>query len=243
MYAHLLDGDLASNHLSWQWIAGTASSKPYLFNAENVARFAPAEWHSSGTVLDTSYQALDVIARNSNPVAHMEQADPAQHTGGDASLHQHEPPLLSEPPQPLSGPRRSLDGRDIWLVHPWNVRNPHASLANDCVIVGWWPEEFFSRRRWSAARWSFVGQAMSAITTQQYFCNSATLQQALTGARRVHTYDNSHISSLLPTNIERLAAPRLFADVDHLCHSFSSWWKHVTHGIKQLTELPGFDTE
>lgn len=25
MVAHLLDGDLASNHLSWQWVAGTGS--------------------------------------------------------------------------------------------------------------------------------------------------------------------------------------------------------------------------
>ena len=40
LYAHLLDGDLASNHLSWQWVAGTGSHKPYLFNAENVARIA-----------------------------------------------------------------------------------------------------------------------------------------------------------------------------------------------------------
>lgn len=28
LYGHLLDGDLASNHLSWQWVAGTGSSKP-----------------------------------------------------------------------------------------------------------------------------------------------------------------------------------------------------------------------
>jgi len=38
MVSHLLDGDLASNHLSWQWVAGTGSAQPYLFNAENVAR-------------------------------------------------------------------------------------------------------------------------------------------------------------------------------------------------------------
>ncbi|MGC8035725.1 FAD-binding domain-containing protein, partial [Salmonella enterica] len=49
MVGHLLDGDLASNHLSWQWVAGTGSHKPYLFNAENVAKYAPAEWHSPGT--------------------------------------------------------------------------------------------------------------------------------------------------------------------------------------------------
>jgi len=63
LYGHLLDGDLASNHLSWQWVAGTFSVKPYLFNADNVARYAPSEWHSPGTVIDTSYEALEVLAR------------------------------------------------------------------------------------------------------------------------------------------------------------------------------------
>lgn len=29
---HLLDGDPASNNLSWQWVASTFSSKPYFFN-------------------------------------------------------------------------------------------------------------------------------------------------------------------------------------------------------------------
>jgi deoxyribodipyrimidine photo-lyase len=39
-YGELLDGDLASNHLSWQWIASTFSSKPYLFNKENLERYS-----------------------------------------------------------------------------------------------------------------------------------------------------------------------------------------------------------
>jgi deoxyribodipyrimidine photo-lyase len=41
MYSHLIDGDIASNHLSWQWVSGTGSHKPYLFNADNVALYAP----------------------------------------------------------------------------------------------------------------------------------------------------------------------------------------------------------
>jgi deoxyribodipyrimidine photo-lyase len=35
---NLLDGDKASNHLSWQWAASLFSSKPYYFNKENLAR-------------------------------------------------------------------------------------------------------------------------------------------------------------------------------------------------------------
>ncbi len=35
-YYHFLDGDLASNHLSWQWVASTFSSKPYFFTSQNT---------------------------------------------------------------------------------------------------------------------------------------------------------------------------------------------------------------
>ena len=36
---HLLDADPASNNFSWQWVAGTFSNKPYIFNRENLERF------------------------------------------------------------------------------------------------------------------------------------------------------------------------------------------------------------
>jgi deoxyribodipyrimidine photo-lyase len=36
---HLLDGDPASNNLSWQWVASAFSHKPYLFNRANLERF------------------------------------------------------------------------------------------------------------------------------------------------------------------------------------------------------------
>ena len=62
LYGHLLDGDLASNHLSWQWVAGTGSSKPYVFNADNVAKFAPVDWHSFNSSIDVSYETMDMIA-------------------------------------------------------------------------------------------------------------------------------------------------------------------------------------
>lgn len=36
---HLLDADLASNNLSWQWVASTFSHKPYIFNLDNVRKY------------------------------------------------------------------------------------------------------------------------------------------------------------------------------------------------------------
>ena len=49
MYSLLVDGDLASNHLSWQWVAGTSRSSIYIFNAENVKKFGPEEFCVKGT--------------------------------------------------------------------------------------------------------------------------------------------------------------------------------------------------
>jgi deoxyribodipyrimidine photo-lyase len=42
MYGLLIDGDFSSNHLSWQWVASTFSTKPYIFNRENLERYAGA---------------------------------------------------------------------------------------------------------------------------------------------------------------------------------------------------------
>ena len=41
---HLLDGDPASNHLSWQWVASTFSHKPYFFNRGNLERYSDGHY-------------------------------------------------------------------------------------------------------------------------------------------------------------------------------------------------------
>ncbi len=56
MYYHLLDGDIASNNCSWQWVAGAFSNKKYYCNQENINRFTFS--NQSGTFLDKSYTAL-----------------------------------------------------------------------------------------------------------------------------------------------------------------------------------------
>ncbi len=60
MYYHLLDGDLASNSLSWQWVAGTFSSKKYYCNQENINTYSNSQQRN--TFLDTSYEALPKLA-------------------------------------------------------------------------------------------------------------------------------------------------------------------------------------
>ncbi len=56
MYFHLLDGDLASNTCSWQWVAGAFSSKKYYCNQENINHYTRS--HQTNTFLDTSTENL-----------------------------------------------------------------------------------------------------------------------------------------------------------------------------------------
>lgn len=41
---HLLDGDPASNNLSWQWVASTFGHKPYIFNRDNLEKYTDARY-------------------------------------------------------------------------------------------------------------------------------------------------------------------------------------------------------
>lgn len=59
LYYHLLDGDLASNSLSWQWVAGSFSHRKYYANQDNLNRFS--QQTQTGTFLDVSYEELPGI--------------------------------------------------------------------------------------------------------------------------------------------------------------------------------------
>ena len=232
LIAHLLDGDLASNHLSWQWVAGTSSHKPYLFNAENVARYAPPHWHSPGTALDTSYASLESIAHQRKPVS----GRPAD---GPGVL---EPPRFGRPPDGVLSDPREWTGRDVWLVHPWALGAPPDGLPKDTVVVAWLPLDFHAAWPWSAARWAFVQTRMHALTSLTFASDAALLAQLLGAARSVETTANPHVSPFLPACVRQRAAPRLFDELEELSPSFSHWWNRSTRRVKQLADLPGLSS-
>lgn len=59
MYYYLIDGDPASNTLSWQWVAGTFSSKKYLPAQDNINKYSKTI--QTGTFLDQPYEVLAEI--------------------------------------------------------------------------------------------------------------------------------------------------------------------------------------
>ena len=214
MVGHLLDGDLGSNHLSWQWVAGTGSSKPYLFNVDNVTKYAPAAWHSPGTAIDTSYAALHALAH--------QPRDDGPEPGEHCSIA--EPALLHTPPMHgFSLPdARAIAGRDVWLVHPWSLGEPPADL----LPVALCDAAFHARWPWSAARWRFVAARMAAITPLRWFATQAELQLALAAARTVQGWANLHLGDSFA--MQGLSQPPLaFAEPATRCRSFFAFWPGV----------------
>jgi deoxyribodipyrimidine photo-lyase len=235
LHGHLLDGDLASNHLSWQWVAGTASRKPYVFNADNVARHAPAPWHSPGSVIDTSYEALDRVARHpaAAPAAEPQAPAPAGATGPD------NPRLSGEPPAALglrAPDADAVSGRAVWLVHPWCL-GELPRLPPDTAVIGIAVADFHRLWPWSEQRWHFVGSRMAELARERWHGDANAIGLALQGARCVRSVDEPHLAPWLTRWARCESAPALFPVVDRRCDSFSQWWRRATHGRASVADL------
>jgi len=231
LYAHLLDGDLASNHLSWQWVAGTGSSKPYLFNAENVARYAPPAWHCSGSAIDASYEQLTDWAQDASWV--MRPFGTAAIGVPEPALHTAPPPTLTlTPPE-----RAALQGRTVWLVHPWDLAPPPAGLPADTVVLGVYLADFHRARPWSAARWHFVDAGMAEHTPLRCHVEADQLQALLAGAQRVLYRAEPHLPAWLGQLAQRVEPVPLFAPQPRRYDSFSQWWTRAVRGRGRAAEL------
>lgn len=221
MYAYLLDGDLASNTLSWQWIAGTWTGKPYLFNAENVLRYAHTHTHThnSGTAIDRSYPELEVCARIDkvfSEAPNMRGAGVATPAVGDLNFSG----LQSDVPATLPP--------EAWLMHPWSLHLPQAEIG--APVIGVLVDEFHAQYPWSKLRYQFVLTAMRARCDVVVRGSAEKIGQMLEGSKMnaVATYNPYYAELLRTCGAGMHAQPRAFADPPQLKKSFTSFWNTVT---------------
>ncbi|MBG6106658.1 FAD-binding domain-containing protein [Frigoribacterium sp. CG_9.8] len=99
-YRHLLDGDAASNTLSWRWVAGLQTAgKTYLATASNISRYTEGRFSPSG--LATSARAIV-----EEPLPTRAPIAPAESTPSGARVGL----LLHE---------EDLDAASLSAEHPW----------------------------------------------------------------------------------------------------------------------------
>jgi deoxyribodipyrimidine photo-lyase len=170
------------------------------------------------------------MARSGRPVKTTPQGDGVE-----------EPAVWSVPQGVASAAPQAADvnGRDVWLVHPWALGEPPADLPAGCVRVGLRLAEHHNAWPWSAARWAFVNTRMAELTPLRWHADRQSLAQALAGARSVQTLADPHVSALLPPRVVQREAVNLFPEVRMHCTSFSAWWNRTTRGVKTLGDLPG----
>lgn len=223
MIAHLHDGDFGSNHLSWQWVAGTFSGKPYLFNAENVARYAP-DWASEGTAIDVSYEALDEIARSQktvgiNPNARKIEATPV-------------PPLFAQPADNLmnTDARKAAPviASEVMLIHPWDLAEP-AIETNAKLRLGIIHTPFHVEFPWSERRWNFVMTRMREVTSDIFIGDVSELirENINTKFSATATYNFGYREVLSAANVLLSPIKRFTADPEKMCGSFTKFWAAV----------------
>ncbi len=148
---HLLDGDPASNNLSWQWVASTFSQKPYYFNKENLERYTEGKYCRSCALrnncpLDGSYEDLDA--------------------------------KLFRVSAPEDGPRRSLRGeghgtvaalpglsRPLVWVHTDDLNPESAALQDnpDAPACFAWDTEWLRAARISSKRVVFIEECLAEM--------------------------------------------------------------------------------
>lgn len=224
MYGHLLDGDLASNHLSWQGVSGGLNNKPYVFNNDSVRRFAPA-LDSPGSLLDRSYADMEQLAMNRDSAA-------------DACIQGsavREPELLARPPSLHSSPglASAVRARKVALIHPWMLeRRPQADL-----VVGVIHLPFHARFPWSAKRWNFVLTRMNALCDAFFVGDLEQAHLWLNGvdiAASEATLNPGYRKALQHARVQLADPPRALPEPGTQCASYHAWLKALMRLAPEL---------
>ena len=165
---HLLDGDGASNDLSWQWVASTFGSKPYFFNRENLERYTGGRFCEGcalaerGCPMEGSYEEL--AGRLFGAGAEMAEGMAAETGDGrwPAGRLRRVKDAVAAVDKPV---RRPL----IW-VHAGSLNPKQEALRRypEAPVVFVWDGEWLERDRVSAKRLAFVAECVREMPERMW---------------------------------------------------------------------------
>jgi deoxyribodipyrimidine photo-lyase len=205
LYYHLLDGDMASNCLSWQWVAAASRTQPYMMNQENIDRYSGMV--QRGSWLDVSYEQLESI---------------------------HIPPRFSEHTPPVlvpNFPQTTLQGalesnQRVLLYSPWTLDPTWRSTETGRRIVVF-DHQHFTQYPISERRLRFImGLCQNIPGVEIYVGDVADLP----GLAEANIVVRDHpLHAAYPATIERDEDPLLHAWQGNVPNSFMAYWKKLGH--------------
>ena len=152
---HLIDGDPASNNLSWQWVASTFASKAYIFNRENLERYTDGNYcrtcpHAQARTcpFERDYESLE------------ETLFPRLHFPAD-------PTAMPTPPTPFAPTiakerKLSPSGRPLLWVHTdsLNPKSPMFQAHPDAPSIFIWDAAWLLEERITLKRIVFIAECL-----------------------------------------------------------------------------------
>ena len=199
LYFHLLDGDLASNSLSWQWVAGSFSSKKYYCNQENINRYTNSQ--QQNTFLDKSY---DVLTRMEIPEVLEEKTN-----------------FFPSTELPVKVTPNIVDALPIYIYNSYNLDPAwHSETpANRILLL---EPVHFKKYPVSEKVMTFITDLSKNVEGIQIFAGSFSELKALATNNIIHY--KAHPTTSHYTGISE-KYDDLFPAVTGYFSSFSSYWK------------------
>jgi len=201
--AHLLDGDPASNNLSWQWVGSTFAHKAYIFNRANLERYTNGTYcaacpvRENGCPFATSYGVLDrrLFPNGQRPLDDFERPD----------LHA---PADSDAVEAIA---TSSDDSIVWQheesLSPNDPGRAHAPAAPAIFV---WDDAARVRDPWSPLRRTFVEETLAELELAEIARGDAV--------REIARFARAHGKRHIVTTAAR--DPRLRAIAATLAQSF-----------------------
>lgn len=213
LYYHLIDGDPASNFLSWQWVAGTSKSAPYTVNQKLINGCSDVSQVRSILTYDrdlmlaqpvpdelTPYQAYDLVT--TYPAATVTDSV----AGESVVLYT---PWTLDPTYHPDGMDGAAVGRILVIDPAWFDRLPVSKRVMDFII----------------------DQGTAVIPDLQVYVGQAADMPGITDAATVSA--QAHQTNQDWTVVATLeSVPKLYPEVTGYYKSFMAYWKAVEKSQK-----------
>ncbi|MFM2424205.1 MAG: hypothetical protein RLZZ70_596 [Candidatus Parcubacteria bacterium] len=202
LYAHLADGDLASNFLSWQWVAGTSVSKPYTVDQSLINGWSTDKQPYS--ILN--FRRDDMLTIPCPPV-----------------LLPHTPFDLSMPTESVA--LHSVAGEKVALYTPWTL-SPLEVGSVDRHILVFDPAWFTDFPVSTAVRDFIIAQGQASVPGLEVWYGAVDELPGIVDASSV-TATNHPTNQSWPVT-QRIEPVWLFPQVTKYFPSFFAYWQEAS---------------
>jgi deoxyribodipyrimidine photo-lyase len=207
----LLDGDKASNHLSWQWVASTFSNKPYYFNKDVLARHTGEKYCATCRVGCPFDASMEMIEAKLFPDGEIVEILPRQTAKQAAKVY-------------------STKTANAVFVHDEMLSAAHPLLKNSVPKFFIFDDNIHGK--WPLNRIQFVADCLSQLSSVEVWIGDTfqVLEERGVGQLTTQNTPNIEIKSLLEPFKVQWQAELAFTDAEiseKRMKRFSRYWSKV----------------